>query len=162
MAEQDTADPAPVSKKSRKPLLFGLILMCLAGGGAFWAVRSGLILGHPSGAEPAGAEASPDAPLPEVAYVALDPIIVSFGGEGGRHLRFVGQLEVAKAHRAEVESIRPRVTDVLNTYLRAVDMAEFEKPESLIRLRAQMLRRIKMVAGEGRVRDLLVSEYVIN
>ena len=33
---------------------------------------------------------------------------------------------------------------------------------ALIRLRAQMLRRIQVVSGEGRVRDLLITEFVLN
>ena len=49
----------------------------------------------------------------------------------------------------------PRVLDVLNTYLRAVEVRDLEEPASLARLRAQMLRRIQVVTGEGRVRDLL-------
>ena len=34
--------------------------------------------------------------------------------------------------------------------------------ERLVRLRAQMLRRVQMVTGEGRVRDLLITEFVLN
>ncbi len=56
----------------------------------------------------------------------------------------------------------PRVLDVLNTYLRAVEVRDLEEPSSLARLRAQMLRRIQVVTGEGRVRDLLISELVLN
>jgi flagellar FliL protein len=29
-------------------------------------------------------------------------------------------------------------------------------------MRAQLLRRIQIVTGEGRVRDLLVTEFVLN
>ena len=54
------------------------------------------------------------------------------------------------------------ILDVLNGYLRAVEMRELEDPSALVRLRAQMLRRVQIVTGEGRVRDLLVTEFVIN
>ena len=56
----------------------------------------------------------------------------------------------------------PRVLDVLNTYLRAVEVRDLEEPAALARLRAQMLRRVQVVTGEGRVRDLLVTEFVLN
>ena len=56
----------------------------------------------------------------------------------------------------------PRVLDTLNTYLRAVDVADLENPAALAKLRAQMLRRVQVVTGEGRVRDLLVTEFVLN
>ena len=44
-------------------------------------------------------------------------------GASARHLRFTGQLEVAPEHAAEVAALMPRVLDVLNTYLRAVEVA---------------------------------------
>ena len=58
--------------------------------------------------------------------------------------------------------LMPRVLDVLNTYLRAVEVRDLEEPAALARLRAQMLRRIQVVTGEGRVRDLLIAEFVLN
>jgi flagellar FliL protein len=51
---------------------------------------------------------------------------------------------------------------VLNGYLRAVDAADLEDPAALVRVRAQMLRRVQLVTGEGRVRDLLVTEFLLN
>ena len=48
------------------------------------------------------------------------------------------------------------------SYLRAIDTASIEDPHAMARLRAQMLRRIQIVVGEGRVRDLLITEFVLN
>lgn len=64
--------------------------------------------------------------------------------------------------QTEVTGIKPRVVDVLNSYLRAVDVATLEDPTAMLRIKAQMLRRIQIVTGEGRVRDLLISEFVLN
>ncbi len=159
MAEQSAAGDQAPKKASGKGLLIGLAIMAVAAGGAFYAVRSGLVAGGPSKHE----EQAPDeSPLPDIAFVPVEPVVVPLGPEGVRHLRFSAQLEVPANYRHEVELILPRVADVLNTYLRAIDMAEFDRPESLVRLRAQMLRRIRMVAGDGRVRDLLITEYVVN
>ena len=58
--------------------------------------------------------------------------------------------------------LMPRILDVLNGYLRAVEVSQLDDPTALIRLRAQMLRRVQIVTGEGRVRDLLVTEFVLN
>ena len=52
--------------------------------------------------------------------------------------------------------LMPRIQDVLNSYLRAVEVRQLEDPSALLRLRAQMLRRVQIVTGEGRVRDLLI------
>jgi flagellar FliL protein len=56
----------------------------------------------------------------------------------------------------------PRIVDVLNTYLRALSLADMEERAALLRLRAQMLRRVQIVAGAGRINDLLVMEFVLN
>lgn len=158
MAQKDaTGDEAP-KKSSKLPLILGLVLMLALGGGGFYAVYSGLILGAGH-----GTAETPVTALPDIAFVPLTPIIISVGeGGGARHLRFNAQLEVAKAHQAEVALLEPRVLDVLNGYLRAVDITDLEDRSALIRLRAQMLRRVQIVTGEGRIRDLLVIEFVLN
>lgn len=51
---------------------------------------------------------------------------------------------------------------MLNGYLRAVETSELEQRAALVRMRAQMLRRVQVVTGEGRVRDLLIMEFVLN
>ena len=160
MSESSEIAGAPPKKRSRLPLIIGLVLMLGCGAGGFFAVYAGLVLGH--GADHAG-EAPVVEALPDIAFVPIDPLVVSLSSEpSGRYLHFTAQLEVAKAYQPDVTLLLPRVTDVLNGYLRAVEVRELEDATALVRLRAQMLRRVQMVAGEGRVRDLLVTEFVIN
>ncbi|MCC6305731.1 MAG: flagellar basal body-associated FliL family protein [Rhodobacteraceae bacterium] len=152
----ETAAP-PRPRRGLLPLLLGLGLALPAAGGAFWAVHSGLIFGPGAAPGPAG-----DA-LGDIAFVPLPALVVALGhAPGGRHLRLAAQLEVPRAMEAEVTVLLPRVLDVLNGYLRAVAVAELEDAAALVRLRAQMLRRIQMVAGEGRVLNLLITEFVLN
>ena len=153
------------------PLIVGLVL-CTGGAAAgFFGVSSGRLDsvlnlvagGGDARAAGAGEEDAAPAPLVPAAFVALDPLVVSLSPASDRgYLRFSAQLEVAPEHVEEVEAIRPRIVDVLNGYLRAVDLADLEDPAALVRLRAQMLRRLQVVAGEGRIRDLLIMEFVLN
>ena len=164
MAEAESESEDEPRKGSKKPLLIGLILALLLGGGGFYAVWSGLILGP---APEAGAEevavAEKDSPLPDVVFVPVPPLIINIGqGNVKSHLRFQAQLEVARASEEDVNTLMPRIVDVLNGYLRAVETAELERRTALVRLRAQMLRRIQVVAGAGRVNDLLIMEFVLN
>jgi flagellar FliL protein len=69
---------------------------------------------------------------------------------------------VPKGREKDVTAILPRVVDVLNSYLRALEISDLEDPAALTRLRAQMLRRVQIVAGPGQVNDLLVMEFVMN
>lgn len=96
-------------------------------------------------------------------FVALDPLVVNVQDRaGGRFLRFVAQIEAEPGKAAEVEAIRPRFADVLNGYLRAVDITDLQNPQGLDLLRGQMLRRLQTVAGAGVIRDLLITEFVLN
>ena len=160
--ENELVEEAPI-KKSGKPMLIGVILAALLGGGGFFAVFSGMILAPQSDMVSAEKTMKAAEPLPIVAFVPVDPLVINLGkGSTNRHLKFRAQLEVEPASIDEVKTMLPRVTDVLNGYLRAIEISELEEPTALIKLRAQMLRRIQIVTGEGRVRDLLIMEFVLN
>lgn len=159
MAEAE-ASPEAAPKKSKKPLIIGLVLALVLGGGGFYATRSGMILGaHDTHAEAGDAVGA----LPDVAFVPVSPLVITFLSDGiERHLRFTSQIEVAAPHAEEVTHLLPRISDVLNSYLRAVDAGTLQDPAGLVKIRAHLLRRIQIVTGEGRVRDLLVTEFVLN
>lgn len=160
MAEAEQPQDAVPKKKSKLPLILGLVLFLALGGGGFYAVYSGMILGA-SGAMAHGGEPAGD--LPDIAFVPLDPVTITLGEVSQNiHLKFAAQLEVNGPNEAEVTLLKPRILDVLNGYLRAVEVKELADPHALVRLRSQMLRRIQIVTGEGRVRDLLVTEFVLN
>lgn len=161
-SEQEGPDDA-APKKSKKGMVIGLVLALLFGAGGFYAVYSGLLLGHTTEGDAHAQEADPSNPLPEVAFVPIQPLLVNIGDDGeNKFLRFQAQLEVKGSAEQEVVNFLPRIVDVLNGYLRAVDISELEQRAALVRLRAQMLRRIQVVTGEGRVRDLLIMEFVVN
>lgn len=158
----------PVSDKPKKaskiPLIAGVLLAVLGGGGGFFAVSTGLLLGPKAAPDAANqTDAAADPPPLSVAFVALDTLVISLPATNGRdHLRFAAQLEVPPNYVAEVTALKPRIVDVLNGYLRAVALAELEDPTALARMRSQMLRRVQVVAGDGRVNDLLIMEFVLS
>ncbi|MCE8513833.1 flagellar basal body-associated FliL family protein [Ruegeria pomeroyi] len=164
-----TADEVELEKKpGKKSLVIGLVLALAGSGAGYFATASGTIrLGaHPVESDTeAGVSYGAQLPdqLPDIAFVDLQPIMVSLLRENGqRHLRFHAQLEVPEHYLADVEKIRPRIVDVLNGYLRAVEIDDLSDPLALTRLRGHMQRRINIVAGEGRVNDVLVMEFVLN
>jgi flagellar protein FliL len=138
-------------------ILVSLVLAVAGAGGGYFA-------GNPGCCPGAGCQARADGRgTSRAAFVPIDPIVVSLGATGpNRHLSFRAQLEVPPGGSAEVTGLMPRIVDVLNSYLRAVDVREFDSPHGLIRLRAQMLRRVQIIVGDGKVNDLLVMEFVLN
>lgn len=161
LAEPEDPQSVEPKKRSKKPLFIGLFLAILLGAGGFFATWSGLILGNGNAGH---AEQAPAVgAMPDIAFVPVDPLVITLGsGSALRHLRLTTQIEVAAAHAAEVQVLLPRIVDVLNGYMRAVEVTQLEDPAALVRIRAHLLRRIQIVTGEGRVRDLLVTEFVLN
>lgn len=175
-----TSEEAP-KKKSKMGMLIGLVLALVLGGGGFYAVYSGMLFGSSSetasgghgattesgGHETAGGHAAAtehgaNGGTTTAGFVSLEPLVVSLGGSNNQHLRFRGELEVEEGMEEEVSHLVPRVMDVLNSYLRAVSISDLEDPTTLVTLRAQMLRRIQLVVGAGKVHDLLIMEFVLS
>ncbi len=140
-------------------MIIGLFLFLTLGGGGFYAVYSGVILSPLSALSLRAAKSG----LEGLAFVPIDTLTISLGkAQDNSHLQFTAQLEVNADRAAEVAALSPRILDVINGYLRAVDSADLQDPDALVRLRAQLLRRIQIVTGQGRVRDLLVTEFVLD
>ena len=105
------AEPAP-KKKGKLGLVLGLVGALALGGGGFYAIYAGLLDpsalfaggGHgPGGHGSDGHGGAEVAALGDVAFVAMDPIMISLPpGSSARHLRFSGQLEVAPENAATV------------------------------------------------------------
>ena len=156
-----------LAKPSKRPLIIGLVLALVGAGGGYFAVTSQLIPGLGHGEVPAkDAKHTADEKVPalgDIAFVDVPPMVISLGpGARADHLRFRASLEVPGPYQDEVIKLLPRVQDVMNSYLRALEPDEIEEKAALLRLRSQMLRRVKLVAGEGRVTDLLVLEFVLS
>ncbi|OUS07751.1 hypothetical protein A9Q96_05195 [Rhodobacterales bacterium 52_120_T64] len=160
-------DEAP--KKNKKGLVFGVFGAAILGGAAFFVTYTGAFPSSSDDSEvavdshgiPIETEKTEEAS--GVVFVALDPMVIPLGtSAASQYLHFRAYLEVPPASAQEVEHLSPRVLDVLNTYLRAISDSELENPASMNRLRAQMLRRVQVVLGEENVRDLLITEFVLN
>ena len=190
-APEGATDEAGPKGGRKKPLVIGAGLMALCGAGAFAAVSMGFVPGL-GGAGAEAAEAAGDhaeaaaeghggdyaaaedhggggghgeaaAGAAGVAFVPIEPMTVTLGsGPDRAHLRFTSQLEVPASQAPTVQAMMPRIVDVLGGYLRALEPAMVEERDAQVRLRAQMLRRVRLVVGADAVRDLLVMEFVIN
>lgn len=151
------AAESPKKKNVLLPIVIGLLGATLLGGGGFYAVYAGLILGP---ADPARAAASARV---QPSYMPIEQLTLSLATQGtAQHLRLSAHVEIADGRLAEAEPFRPRFLSVINTYLRAIDPSDLEDPTILIRLRAQILRRLQMVAGEDLINDFLITEFILN
>ena len=160
MSDATVEEPAVPKKKSKLPVIIGICLALVGGAGGFFIFSRGATGSGESariGLDVPSVEA-----LPAIAYVPLDPIVISLAETSDvQHLRFRAEIEVNAAYKADVETLRPRIVDVLNTYLRSIEVSELRGSISLLKIRGHMLQRIQIVVGQGRVRDLLIMEFVL-
>ena len=118
-----------------------------------------------SGADAPAAKAKGKKPL------VLGIILAVLGGAGGFYAVSSGLLfsdaapedaETVAGAEDEVAALEPRILDVMNSYLRALEPGDIDAPDGLFLVRAQLTRRLQLVLGEDRMRDLLVMEFVLN
>lgn len=173
MTDATTNDPQEGKKLGKKPIIISVVLMVVGGVGGYFATSSGLI---PISREVATAQSEDGSrqqdatdmveavePLPDIDYVELEPVVVTMiHTEQVFNLRFRAQLEVNAMYKEDVEKITPRIIDVLNSYLRALEINDFKNGYALTKIRAQLLRRFQAVAGQGRIRDVLVMDFTLN
>ena len=171
MAESEdieTTEEGAPPKRSRKPLLMGVALALLLGGGGFFATFSGMVALPFGGGEDKGAGAKSAAKAPPVspdslpAFVPVGEMVIPLGPNArAKFLVIEMEIETRPEDAAAFEALKPRILDVVNTYLRAIEEADIEAPGATLRLRAQLLRRVRAVSAPAEPRDLLITAFVL-
>ena len=160
-----TAESVEPEKPRSRVLLMAIVVALLLGGAAFGALYFGVVFSD-AGSDNHGEQASPGTQnLNDTSFdvVPIDQLVVSLGaGSQAKHLVLTIQLEVPYEHVDEVSFLRPRIVDVVNSYLMALQPSDIEERAALIRLRGQLLRRVQVITGDGKIRDLLITEFVLN
>ena len=107
---EETSEDAP-KNRSKIPLILGVVLAILGGGGGFMAVQMGLVGGsHEEVHEEIEAVAEE---LPDLAFVPMETLVINLPQHAqARHLLFTAQLEVEPAFQQEVTDLMPRIVDV--------------------------------------------------
>ncbi|SOH94390.1 flagellar FliL protein [Monaibacterium marinum] len=160
----DATATQPDEPRKRFPTLIALVLCAIMGAGGF-----GFIALDPLHLLPESPlmQVEEHAPAPEdsidAVFIAMEPQLISLGPNSrARHLRFSATLDVLPQYEAEIKAVKPRIADMIATYLRAVEPTMLEQPSALLTLRAQLLRRIAVIVGPQRVHDLLITEFILN
>lgn len=152
----------PEAPKSSKLFLIMSVVLLLAGAGlGFFGVSMGFVA-LPNAESTQKDETAKAEALPNVAFVPIPTLFVTMPPNAkNAHLRFTAQIEVPSEYRADVEHLMPRIQDIMNGYLRALNARDIEGPGSLFEIRLQLFRRIVAVVGLGKVNSLLVTEFIL-
>jgi flagellar FliL protein len=183
------ADAAPAKKKL--PLLFIVVpaaLVVLGGGGgaAFLLMQPTAEAADGGHAEKAGGhaparkkggghgaaegEANPalgvisDGP-DGVVFYTLPDIVVNIQTAGGRpaYLKLKLTLEMKDAALAEhLQAEMPRMQDMFQSFLRELRPEDLAGSAGTFQLRAEILRRVNLIAAPGKVDAVLIEEMLVN
>lgn len=116
----------------------------------------------PHGPEKKKAEGHGEKSKNEFVFVPMDPLIVTLGPEAeAKYLKITMSIETAKGGESGVASVMPKLRDVLNGYLRALDESDLAEPSNMSRIRAQMLRRLQLVAPDAGISNVLITDFVL-
>ena len=99
MTDATAEEETEPQKSSKMPLIIGLVLALVGGGGGFFAVSQGLILAPESAPEKTAEKEEHEDVAPgkfdDVAFIPMDPLTISMPRNSRyAHLRFRGELEV--------------------------------------------------------------------
>jgi flagellar FliL protein len=96
--------------------------------------------------------------------VALDSVVVNVAQtEGRRYLKATVHIEVPEEEKVvkEVESRRPQLLDLIVATLTKKTLSEVTAPEALDKLRGEVLERVSQALGPDRVRQVFITEFVV-
>lgn len=159
MAKEPKTNNDSSPKKSKLGIIFAILGILIACGGGVAVGYLGLIPTDLFNKENKQ-EKLPD--IKNTVFIKLPPIIIPLGENAkAKHLKAVFSVETDKNYSERIDKLQPRLMDMLNTYLRAVEEKELTNPERFQNLQAQMLRRARLVAGESAIKNILVQEFIL-
>lgn len=158
-----TAPPVPTRSANRPPLVMATVAALSLGAAGYMAVGHGLVPGLPGAFPRDAAHPTGTSPAPTFVFMALEPFMLSLPRtDPVRQLRLELQIEVPAAAQDTIRAVTPRLQDTMTSYLRSIDLSDIEDPDTLLRMRMQLLRRLQVAAGDGLIRDLLITQFLIS
>jgi flagellar FliL protein len=152
-------------KKSKKKLIIIIAVgtVLLLGGGGAGLYFTGMIGGKKAESKESE-HAKKDDKEHKAYFYDLGDMIVNLSGEGRRPsmLKVKLSLELEDEHdKAEIDKVKPRVMDSFQVYMRELRMEDLKGSAGIYRLREELLLRVAEVAHPAKVRDVLITEMLV-
>ena len=162
-AEGADEGAAKKAKKKKMMIIIGavvVLLLAAGGGGAFFMLHNS----KDADAEKQKAEAEAAEKKATPVYFSLGDQLVNLSGEG-KHPNFLKvkiSLELADEKDLPLmESLKPRITDEFQVYLRELRIDDLRGSAGMYRLREELLMRVTEAAAPVRIRDVLFQEMLV-
>ena len=95
-------------------------------------------------------------------YVELKELLITIGNEPAtRYVKINASIVTDKGLGAEVKKAEPVLADAFVTYLRSVELSDFESAGFYPRMREQLGRRAELVLGGDVSHGVLITEFLL-
>jgi flagellar FliL protein len=147
--------------KKKKLIIIGIVafmLLAAGGGGAYF-----FLIKKSDDEKTAQAAADADSKN-KIVYYSLGDMIVNLSGEGKHpnYLKVKISLELADEKDLPLmETIKPRIVDNFQVYLRELRIEDLRGSAGMYRLREELLMRVTEAAQPIRIRDVLFQEMLV-
>ena len=154
----DGAAPAETGGRSKRKLIMIAALAVLVLGGSAGGAWFMFFRGH--------AEHKAEAALPKPpSFIDVPDILVNMAGNPGERVQYLKVkvvLEVRDAPQvALITPTMPRITDILQTYLRELRPNDLNGSVGMFRLKEELTRRVNLVVAPTQVNAVLFKEIFI-
>jgi flagellar protein FliL len=153
-------DPAAAAAKPAGGMI-GLIILGAAALGSSFGIVYFLT---PPPAVPAEQDAAVVEPAikADQTYVQMQEILITVGSAPAtRYLKMNVSVITETGNVEAVQAAEPVLVDAFNTYLRSLEMKDFEDPGFYPRMREQLARRSELVLGSGVSDGVLITEFLL-
>ncbi len=156
----------PFWKKKKFIVIGAAVLVLLLGGGGAALYFMGIIGPHKTeeAAAEAGHEAKKDDKDRKHVFYDLGDLLVNLSGEGKRpnflKLKISIELE-EETDKPKLEQLKPRILDDFQSYLRELRVDDLKGSAGIYRLREELLLRVTEAVHPARVRDVLITEMLV-
>lgn len=163
----DFEDEAPAKKFSGKKIVLFIVLpILLLGGAGAGVMLSGLLDGKSGDETEAAAEGKNKKPTPPVktVFYELPEMVVNLNSRGRRpnFLKIKVSLELtSELDIAHLETMRPRIIDNFQVYLRELRIDDLRGSAGIYRLREELLARVNASVKPTKVVDVLFKEVLV-
>lgn len=167
-AEGEELDAGKIKKNKKKLIIIiAVATVLLLGGGGAGLYFTGVIGGHAKTAE---GEAGEKAEKKEkdkdhkASFYDLGDMIVNLSGEGRRPAMLKIKMSIElddEKDKLIMDQIKPRVMDNFQVYLRELRVEDLKGSAGIYRLREELLLRVAEAAHPAKVRDVLITEMLV-
>lgn len=155
MADEEKIEASAAPAKSSKMLLIVILLLVVVGGGG-----AAYFLMFNKKAKPAAEDDGDGQKVGPV--VAMKSFIINLDEPGGsRYLKLAIDLEMRKPLTEEQSRMTVRVRDKIIVYLSGLRIADVQKRDAKLKLKAELVKLANQAYRGKRVRDVYFKEFVI-